>query len=285
MSTAVPDLSILPPPRVVEELAFESILQQHRADLLARHPDAAPVIDLESEPLIKLIESHAYREMLLRARINEAARAYLLAFAQGSDLDHKGAFYGLTRMLPSESDDRYRQRIQLRVQALAGNGTRQAYELLAMSASPHVHAARAAQPAPGRVLVLVWPADGADANAALVQVQTALAHDSARVLGVQVDCALARPRAIDITARIVRDHGAPADLLAQLAAALPRLLSGYAALGRDIARSWITARLQIDGVLAVTYPDPTRPAEITDLADDEYPVPGAIDLIDGGVAT
>ena len=45
-----PDLTQLPPPEVVETLDFETILQVHRADLLARYPEAAAVIDLESEP-------------------------------------------------------------------------------------------------------------------------------------------------------------------------------------------------------------------------------------------
>ena len=50
-----PDLTQLPPPEVVETLDFETILQVHRADLLARYPEAAAVIDLESEPLNKLL--------------------------------------------------------------------------------------------------------------------------------------------------------------------------------------------------------------------------------------
>ena len=129
-----PDLTQLPPPEVVETLDFETILQVHRADLLARYPEAAAVIDLESEPLNKLLQAHAYRELLYRQRVNEAARAHLLAFATGADLDHKAAFYGLTR-LAGESDERLRARVQLRIKSLAGNGTREAYELTAMTAS------------------------------------------------------------------------------------------------------------------------------------------------------
>ena len=122
-----PALDALPPPGVVETLDFERILDAHRADLLARHPEAAEVLALECEPLNKLLEAHAYRELLYRARVNDAARAHLIAFAQGSDLDHKGAFYDVAR-LPGESDERYRQRILLRVRALAGSGTAEHYE-------------------------------------------------------------------------------------------------------------------------------------------------------------
>ena len=99
------DLTQLPAPTVVEALDFETILASHRADLIARYPAAADVIALESEPLAKLLEAHALRELIYRQRVNDAARAYLLAYATGSDLDHKGAFYGVPR-LPGETDGR-----------------------------------------------------------------------------------------------------------------------------------------------------------------------------------
>lgn len=281
--SAVQDLSTLPPPHVVEQLDFETILAAHRADLVARHPEAGAVIALESEPLTKLIEAHAYRELLYRQRVNEAARACLLAFATGADLDHKGAFYGVAR-LPAEDDARYRQRIQLRVRALAGHGTREAYEYTALTASLAVRAAHATQPTPGTVLVLVWPHAGADGAATLSTVTAALLADGTYTLGVNVVAALARPRAIHITARITREPLAPADLPARLAEALPALIDQHAAIGRDLPRSWLTARLHVAGVAGVAYPDPARPAELTPIAADEYPVAGDIVITDGGVA-
>lgn len=284
MTNAVIDLAQLPAPSVVEPLDFEAILAAHRADLLARHPDAADVLALESEPLTKLLQSHAFRELLYRQRVNEAARAYLLAYAAGADLDHKGAFYGVPR-LPGEPDERLRQRIQLRVRALAGNGTREAYEFTALTASLQVRATRASQPNPGTVLVLVWPHAGADAPATLAAVTTALLQDGAHTLGVTVLTALARAHPIDVTASITREPLAPADLLTRLAAALPALIDEHASLGRDLPRSWLTARLHGVGVAGVSYPNPAQPAELTVLAPDEYPVAGAINLIDGGVAS
>lgn len=286
MTDAVIDLTQLPAPSVVEPLDFEAILAAHRAELLARYPDAADVLALESEPLTKLVEAHAFRELLYRQRVNEGARAYLLAYATGADLDHKGAFYGVPR-LSGEADDRYRQRIQLRVRALSGNGTREAYEFTALTASNQVRAARASQPNPGTVLVLVWPyasSTGADATATLAAVTTALLQADAHTLGVIVLTALARPHPIDVTARITREPLAPSDLLTRLAATLPALIDEHADLGRDLPRSWLTARLHGQGVAGVSYPDAAQPAELTVLAPDEYPVAGTINLIDGGVA-
>ena len=280
--TTVQDLSALPPPAVVEPLDYEAILAAHRADLIARHPEAAEDIALESEPITKLIESHAYRELLYRARVNDAARRQLLAFATGTDLDHKGAFYGLPR-LPGEGDERYRLRIQLRIRALAGNGTREAYELAALTAAPQLRAARATQTVPGTVSVLLWPAVPADGPAALATVTAALNADAQRILGVNLVVALARPRPIHISARITRLPSAPSDLVAQLAAALPGIIEAGATLGQNLSRAWITARLMADGVAHVIYPDPAAPAELTPLADDEYATAGTITLIDAGV--
>lgn len=274
-----PDLTQLPPPEVVETLDFETILQVHRADLLARYPEAAAVIDLESEPLNKLLQAHAYRELLYRQRVNEAARAHLLAFATGADLDHKAAFYGLTR-LAGESDERLRARVQLRIKSLAGNGTREAYELTAMTASQNVRDARATQPFPGRVHLLLWCHDAAQAEATLATVLAAINADDGRPLGVPVTVALARARAINITAAIEREAGAPADLAQRLVVMLADALAAYARLGRDVPRSWITARLHTAQVAAVRFPDPAAPAESTPLDDDEYPTLGVVHIED-----
>lgn len=276
------DLTQLPAPTVVESLDFETILASHRADLIARYPAAANVIGLESEPLAKLLEAHAYRELIYRQRVNDAARAYLLAYATGADLDHKGAFYGVPR-LPGEADERYRVRIQLRIRALAGNGTREHYELVALTADQNVYDANATQPAPGRVQVLLWLHDMAQAETTQATVLAALNAEDARPLGVPVSVALARPHPIHITAAITREAGAPVNLLAQLQAALPKALASYARLGRGVPRSWITTQLHVAGVAAVRYPAADAPAELTTLAADEYPTLGTLQLIDGGL--
>ncbi|PJN94872.1 baseplate assembly protein, partial [Amaricoccus sp. HAR-UPW-R2A-40] len=93
------DLSRLPPPDVVERLDFETILGAMKADLIARAPDLAPALALESEPAVKILEVAAYRELLLRARINDAARAVMIATATGADLDHLAALFGVARFV------------------------------------------------------------------------------------------------------------------------------------------------------------------------------------------
>ena len=80
-SALAPELAGLPTPQVLETLRFEHIFDALLRDFQVRYPQYSAL--LASDPAIKLIEVAAYRELLLRARINEAARANLLAFAVG----------------------------------------------------------------------------------------------------------------------------------------------------------------------------------------------------------
>ena len=59
------DLSKLPPPAIIETLDFETVLAGMRAKLLQLHPAAADVIDLESEPLQKLLQVGAYQDSII----------------------------------------------------------------------------------------------------------------------------------------------------------------------------------------------------------------------------
>lgn len=283
------DLNTLPPPSVVETLSFEAIFSAARTDLAQRlrpHlPDIDAILQLESDPLVKLLQAHAYRELLYRARVNDAARAHLIAYAKGADLEHRAAEFNVPRM-PGEDDERLRVRLLLRIAAMAGNGTKEHYEYMVMTASTHVKAAFATSPEPGRVQVLLWIVDGAtpDEHATAVQACAAvLQGEESTVLGIPVAVAVARPRAIDVHARITLEPGASADLLPQLNAALPQAMAAFARIGRPVARSFITSLLHRQGVASVTYPNPDQPQAITTLAADEYPVAGLVQLDYAGV--
>ena len=85
------NLSDLETPEIIEELSLSEILEQMKNKLIEIDSNFSAY--LESDPLIKLMEVAAYRELLLRQRINQTAKANLLAFASGSDLDNLAAFY------------------------------------------------------------------------------------------------------------------------------------------------------------------------------------------------
>ena len=274
------DTQQLPSPAVVEVLDFEAIVDAIKSDLLARYPEAAAVLDLESEPLVKLLEAFAFRELLFRARVNDAERAHLLAYATGTDLDHLGAMFGITRM-PAESDERLRLRIQLRIASLAGQGTREHYELVAMTASANVRAAYAIQPRPGYVHVVLW-LHAVDAQTTL-DVASALNADNARMLGVEVTVGTAEPHPVNVHAQIWRTANASPDLLQKLHQRLSTAFAERAALGRSVARSWITTLLHADGVAAVDFVGNDAPPATTTLFNDEFPTLGTVQLIDAGV--
>ncbi len=276
----------LPTPAVIETLDFEAILAETKRVIVDLHPAAAAVIDLESEPLNILAQAFAYRELLFRGRVNDAAAAQLIEYATGADLDHKADFYGITRLPgpPPETDERLRARLRLAVLAMAGNGTAQAYESRAMAASAGLKQAKATQPTPGSVTVLLWPADGADPLAVLGDVTTALTAENARILGVPLTVSLAQPVPINVRATITREAGAPADLPAQLAQRLRDALARYAAIGKPVPRSWVGAQLYAPGVAAVAWGNDTEPPELQAIAAGQYAVAGSINITEGGVA-
>ena len=173
--TAV-DLSRLPAPAVVELLSYEQILAAMLADLRDRDPQFTALT--ESDPAFKLLQVCAYREMLVRQRCNEAARAVMLAYAIGTDLDHLGALLGVTRLqldpgdpinsIPPtmESDTEFRRRIQLAPEGFSVAGPEGAYIFHALSADPDVLDASATSPTPGEVVVTVLSRQGDGAPSA-----------------------------------------------------------------------------------------------------------------------
>ncbi|PHV04998.1 baseplate J protein [Janthinobacterium sp. BJB412] len=271
------DLSQLAPPDMVEPLDFEQIYQDMLAAFRGQMGEGWNAA-LESDPVVKLLQLAAYRELQIRARINDAARASLLAFAEGADLDHAAAFYNVRR-LAEESDERLRLRTQLRTAALAGNGTPEQYRLAALSASPLVHDAGMMAAPPGSVALALWPRDGADGAAVLAAVQAAFAADDAKPLGVPLSVVLAQARPLDVAATVYREASAPLDLAAQLQAALPAQIADYARLGRDVSGSWLAGRLHVAGVSRIEL----HGAGIA-VAPHEYAVAGSIRIDDGGVA-
>ncbi|MBL2657984.1 baseplate assembly protein, partial [Klebsiella pneumoniae] len=104
------DLSQLPQPTIIEELDFEEILIEVKAVMVAAYPadqQAAVIaaLALESEPLNVLAQALAYREMLLRQRINEGAAACMLSHSTGDDLDNIAANLDTERLIKTEATE------------------------------------------------------------------------------------------------------------------------------------------------------------------------------------
>lgn len=169
---AIIDLSKLPAPNVIEALDYETVLADRKAKLLALVPAELQsqvdfVLGLETEPLTITLQENAYRELVLRNRINDAAKAVLLAYAVNEDLDQIGARHNVERLVvvpadPTaippvdavmETDDRFRQRIQMAYDGLTIAGTYGAYAFHALTASGRVYDVKVEAPA-NEVLVV-----------------------------------------------------------------------------------------------------------------------------------
>ncbi len=173
------DFSLLPAPQVVEQIDFEQILLERKAHLISlwpedQQPEIAGRLELESEPLTKLVQENAYREMVWRQRVNEAALATMLSSAKGQDLDQLAANYNVKRLViraanPSaippiteelEGDDSLRERAQMAFEGLSTAGPRNSYIFHARGADGRVADASADSPSPAVAVVTVQSALG-----------------------------------------------------------------------------------------------------------------------------
>jgi len=190
------DISKLPAPDVVEEIDFETIFAQMLADLKSRDPSFSALT--ESDPAYKILQVAAFREVLIRQRVNEAGRAVMLPYAAGADLDNLGAILNVPRLLidagdpdaippvpPTfESDTDFRRRIQLSPEGFSTAGPEGAYIFHALSANGAVLDASAISPDPGDVTVTVLSrvGNGAASSDLVSAVDEALSSESVRPL-------------------------------------------------------------------------------------------------------
>lgn len=163
------DMSKVPVPDVIEVLDFEQKFNELKALMLSLDPAYAQILQLESEPIVKLLQIAAYREMHLIARINDATRANILASATGNDLDAQASRFNIERLVaqeadPStvpptplikESDDALRRRVQLAFDGLNTAGSIDSYIYHALSSDGKVRDADAFSPHPAEITLTI----------------------------------------------------------------------------------------------------------------------------------
>lgn len=263
------NLSGLTPPDVIETLDYEAIVTEMRDELVARFPAIEGVIDLESEPARKLIEAFAYREMLLRARINDAARSVLLASSYGSNLDHLAALFATARMqiedatgaLVAEDDARLRRRVQLAPEAFSVAGPAGAYIYHALSAAPWARDATAIMTQPGRVRVTLLR-EGTDPTPNLAERETvrlSLIDNDVRPLTDMVEVLGPEVRRTEITATLTLYPGPDGSVVRERAlAAVSEWVEANRMLGMNLRRSALFAKLHQEGVHSVELASPAE---------------------------
>lgn len=272
------DLSSLPAPDVVEQLGYEAILAALIADLSARWPEFDALV--ESEPLIKLLQLTAYRELVLRQQFNDRARSVMLAFAGGADLEHLAALFGVTRLVLTpanpltgtaavlESDDDLRRRVLLAPDSWSVAGPEAAYVYHALSAEPGILDASATSPTPGAVIVslLSRTGSGAASPAQIAAVAAVVNADGVRPLTdlVTVQSAGIQNFVIEAEIRLFAGPDTPT-IEAASRASLTAFLASAHRLGRDVPLSAIIAALHVGGVRKVVVSQPLADIECTRL--------------------
>ncbi|EPI3562419.1 baseplate assembly protein [Escherichia coli] len=280
------DLSQLPPPVVVEPLDFETLFAQRKAAFIAMYPEdeqeeIARTLELESEPITMLLEENCYRELLLRQRVNEAARAVMLAYSTDSDLDNLAVNFNIERLTIQEEDDSVtppieavmesdpdlRTRTQQAFEGLSVAGPTAAYEFWGRSADGRVADISAVSPTPACVTISVLSreGDGTASDDLLSVVAAALNDEEVRPVAdrVTVQSAEIVPYQIDATLYIY--PGPEAEPVRQ---ASEQQLQAYIAaqnrLGRDIRLSAIYAALHVEGVQRVELAQPVADIVLSD---------------------
>lgn len=230
-------------------------------------------LELESEPVTKLLQENAYRELLLRQRINEAAQAVMVAYAMGGDLDQLAANYNVKRLTVTpadddavppvaavvESDEALRLRVPAAFEGLSVAGPTAAYEFHARSADGRVADASATSPAPAEVVltVLSREGDGTAEKDLLDVVEKALNSENVRPVADRLTVRSAEIIPYRVEATIFLYPGPEAEpVMAAAKVSLQRYIASQTRLGRDIRRSAICAALHVEGVQRVELASP-----------------------------
>lgn len=268
------DLSSQPKPDVVEALDYETIKAQVIADAVERLALAGipyNVAALESDPVVKVLEVCAYRELLLRQRVNDAARAVMLAYAYGTDLDNRADYFGVKREIVTpadpangkaevrEADDRFRERIQLAPEAFAAAGPEGAYQFHTFGVDTSIVDVAVLNPVPGHihVLPLVSAGDGLPSSDLLERVRARLKEPKIKPLTDILTVRAPAPVSYAINANVRIGAGPDRTLVVARARAN---VAAYAAsrrrIGYDVPLSGIIAALHVAGVDSVDLLEP-----------------------------
>ncbi|EES5103073.1 baseplate assembly protein [Escherichia coli] len=272
------DLSQLPAPDVVETLDFETILAERKVTLVSLYPEeqqdaVARTLALESEPLVKYLEENAYREVIWRQRVNDAAKGCTLAYASNNDLDVMAGNNNTGRQIVTpadnstipptpavmESDTDLRLRAQQAYEGLSVAGPVGAYEYHGRSADGRVADISVVSPSPACVTITVLSRedDGTASDELLTIVEKALNAEEVRPVGDRVTVQSAEIVPYQIDATLYFYPGPEAAPIRQAAEEkLKAYISAQQRLGRDIRQSAIYAALHVEGVQRVELAAP-----------------------------
>ena len=289
MSTV--DFSQLPEPNLIQELDYESIFNERKEKFIALYPATEQnqwrtILNRESDPVVKVLQENAYLELLYRNKCNADARSLLLAYAEGSDLDHLALTeYGLIRLIvtpadnsvvpPSpaiyESDERLRERCLLSFDGMNTAGSANAYRYFALSADGRVDGikVKSDEATPCFLDIVITQVDSLNGEASvelITAVQKALDPDHVRPVCDRPTVKASSATNYQIEAQLYVGKNAEDALLLEAAnIRLDKYIKNAQKNGESIYLSAIYAALHVDGIERVQIISPTA-----DLVMDNY---------------
>jgi len=280
------DLTALPEMSSVVTLDFDAILEARLQELEAQlkevfdAPKVAEVMalarNIAASPMRYLNEAAASRELYLSNQINAAIRSVFLSTARGGDLDQIGANRGVVRKVLSEddegipvmeSDEAFRARIQLVIEAWSPHGTEGSYVYWALDADDRVRDVAVygpnhglqppIPPAEPKMVVLSSDGAGSASEEILQAVYDNCTADARRPIGDKLSVISAVPVAYSVEAVLhVASMSSQDVVMAAAQAALDAFLDGRLRIGRKVFRTSIAAALAVDGVVDVELISP-----------------------------
>uniref|UniRef100_A0AAU7YL74 Baseplate J/gp47 family protein n=1 Tax=Wolbachia endosymbiont of Oeneis ivallda TaxID=3171168 RepID=A0AAU7YL74_9RICK len=235
-------------PNIIEPLNFEEIFSRMKEELVRRDESFTALV--ESDPAMKVLEVAAWRELLLRERINEAIKSNLLKFAT---VDNLAEFYGVERQ-KEEEDERFRKRIKAKIKGWSTGGSKEYYKYHALSADSRVKDALVESPIPGKVQISILSTQLSTLPEELLEVvRKQVTRDDIRVLTDTVTVIGCNITEIDIHSRM---SISPVISEEEIKKQFIEKFEANRRLGWSVTRSWIIANLFVDGVENVELIEP-----------------------------
>ncbi|WP_338482367.1 MULTISPECIES: baseplate J/gp47 family protein [unclassified Wolbachia] len=236
---------------IIEKLSYEEIFSRMKEELVCRDETFSALV--ESDPAIKILEVAAWRELLLRQRMNEAVKSNLLKFARGEDLDNLAEFYGVERE-KEEEDERFRKRVKAKIAGWSTGGSKEYYKYHALSADSRVKDALVESPIPGKVQISILSTQtGIVLEELLEIVRKQVTRDDIRVLTDTVTVIGCNITEIDIHSRM---SISPIISKEEIKKQFIEKFEASRRLGWNVTKSWIIANLFVDGVENVELIEP-----------------------------
>lgn len=283
------DLASLPKPTIIDELSFDDILDEILTTFRGYAPEYTNVV--EGDPAYAVLQVAAYREVAIRQKVNDAVRAVLIPFANGSDLDNIAVAYGVFREIITqadptanppteavvESDESLRARV-LRVFESITPGSKDWYEGLALAVNPNIREVQAISGTAGAVTVYIQTEDnnGLATDALVTEVETDITSSTNKFFGDAVTVAKATQVSYAITAALTLLPGASATMIqADVTAQGERFCDMVRRLAVGVPISGIYAALSHNSVASINLTAPTSDISVN---DGEIPVCSAVTI-------